>query len=234
VKANLITAALVGIIGAFSAYGETSSWLEAGSMYSRTIENYSYSGKEQSTALNSLDLVLAWYQFSPNSRLGWFAHAGFLFPVSGTLMQDKTKSPASSASYNWLVGIESIDGLAFRTPLGSMAWLTCGIGLSVSLQFGDYEIIHPSGVKSTATSTNLRFGIGSDVGVVLTLNSRLMLKIGTSITHSVVSLNWPAYNAAVKPSYVDSYSAVVLSPYLAIGINFDVIDELGKAELTRR
>ena len=220
-KANLLTVALVGIIGAFSAYGETSSWLEAGSMYSRTLENYSYVGKEQSAALNSLDLVLAWYQFAPKSRFGWFAHAGFLFPVSGTLMQDETKAPASSGSYNWLVGIESIDGVAFRTPLGSMAWFTCGIGVSVGLLFGDYESIDPTGVKSTATSTNLRFGFGSDVGVVLTLNSRLMLKMGSSITYSVVSLNWSAYKAAVEPSNVDGYSAVVLSPYLAIGINFE-------------
>ena len=233
-KTNLIAVALVGIIGTFSAYGETSSWLEAGSMYSRTIENYSYSGKEQSTALNSLDLVLSWYQLSPSRRVGWFARAGFLFPVSGTLMQDETKSPANIASYNWLVGIESIGGLAFRAPIGSMAWFTCGIGPCISLQFGDYESINQVGVKSTATSTNLRLGVGGDVGVIVILNSRFMLKIGSSITYSAASLNWAAYNASAKPSHVDRYSSVVLSPYVALGVDFDVIDELGKAESTPR
>jgi hypothetical protein len=206
---------LVVILGSFSIYAQTESWMSIGYEHGNFLETLSSSGVSVKSTMTSPGVDLSVYNFFNNSNIGIFVHDSFLFPRSGSISDGVDTISVDFSVYDYIVQIGLIVGPGFRYQIDEKLSLYYGIGISLLQTSASYE--------NTSTYYVLlayNIGIGGNIGLKYDFSDGMYFDVGAIANYDFKNYTSVSSTYIDSEGWADNYSMISIRPYAAIGFNF--------------
>lgn len=201
-KKGFILVAFV-FVGGFCYSQDYEGWLNLGISWGNQWESSGSSIIK--TYLSSFAIDLGSYNFRLNKNVGSFQHVSFYFPRTGTIEANGTKITIDlSSNYDFIMGIDEILGVGFRSNINEQILLNFGIGPKFGVLFA---------TNKYTRMLAFFLGIGGDMGFKFNITDLISISLGSTISYSFLN-----YTVGSN-SFAKNYSLLDVKPYICLSLN---------------